>query len=44
VASLKEYWSMTEGVFYCLYDRKRSLAFKKAIQNTVRKGDIFGTQ
>ncbi len=31
---------MTEGVFNCLIDTKRSLAFRKAIQKTVRKGDI----
>jgi predicted RNA methylase len=31
---------MTEGVFNCLYDKKRTLAFKKAIRQTVRKGDI----
>jgi predicted RNA methylase len=36
----KEYWSMTEGVFNCLIDKKRTLAFKKAIFNTVRKGDV----
>jgi predicted RNA methylase len=36
----KEYWSMTEGVFNCLIDKKRTLAFKKAIYNTVKKGDI----
>ena len=31
---------MTEGVFNCLIDEERSLAFKKAIENTVRPGDI----
>lgn len=36
----KEYWSMTEGVFNCLIDEERTKAFKKAIFNTVRKGDI----
>lgn len=36
----KEYWSMTEGVFNCLIDRKRSLAFKRAVFNTVQKGDV----
>lgn len=36
----QQYWSMTEGVFNCLIDEKRSLAFKKAIQKTVQKGDI----
>lgn len=36
----KEYWSMTEGVFNCLLDKDRTLAFKRAIDNTVRRGDI----
>ena len=36
----KEYWSMTEGVFNCLIDQKRTEAFKKAIKNTVKEGDI----
>jgi len=36
----KEYWSMTEGVFNCLSDKKRTDAFKKAINNTVKRGDI----
>lgn len=34
------YWSMTEGVFNCLIDTRRTRAFSKAIENTVRKGDI----
>lgn len=37
---MSEFWSMNEGTFYCLYDRKRTLAFKKAIFNTVKKGDV----
>jgi len=40
MASLKEYWSMTEGVFFCLFDTKRTLAFKRAIKKAVRPGDI----
>lgn len=36
----KEYWSMTEGVFNCLIDKPRTEAFKKAIQSTVKSGDI----
>lgn len=36
----EQYWSMTEGVFNCLIDQKRSLAFKKAIKNTVKEGDV----
>lgn len=40
MASLKEYWAMTEGVFFCPFDTKRTLAFKRAIRKTVRPGDI----
>lgn len=36
----REYWSITEQTFYCLIDRKRTIAFKKAIKNTIKKGDI----
>lgn len=31
---------MTEGVFNCLIDKNRTEAFKKAIDNTVKNGDI----
>lgn len=31
---------MTEQTFYCLIDRERTIAFKKAIKNTIKKGDI----
>jgi predicted RNA methylase len=31
---------MTEGVFNCLIDKKRSLAFKKTIYNAVNKRDV----
>lgn len=34
------YWSMTEGVFNCLIDEERSMAFAKAIAATVRPGDV----
>jgi predicted RNA methylase len=34
------YWGGSDMVFQCLIDDKRALAFKKAIQNTVKKGDI----
>jgi predicted RNA methylase len=34
------YWSMTEGVFNCLIDAKRTSAFKNAIENSVKPGDI----
>jgi predicted RNA methylase len=36
----EQYWSMTEGVFNCLIDHKRSVAFKKAIERTVKAGDV----
>ncbi|QQR82340.1 50S ribosomal protein L11 methyltransferase [Candidatus Campbellbacteria bacterium] len=36
----EKYWSMTEGVFNCLIDSKRTLAFGKAIKNTVKPGDV----
>jgi predicted RNA methylase len=36
----KQYWSMTEGVFNCLIDTKRTKAFAKAIKHTVKKGDV----
>jgi len=31
---------MTEGVFNCLIDERRTLAFQSAIYNTVRAGDV----
>ena len=37
---MKQYWSMTEGVFNCLADRRRTLAFGRAIRKTVRPGDV----
>ncbi len=36
----EQYWSMTEGVFNCLIDKERSIAFKKAILKTVQKNDV----
>lgn len=36
----EQYWSATEGVFNCLIDEERTLAFAAAIQNTVCPGDI----
>lgn len=35
-----EYWSGNENAFYCLFDKDRTDAFKKAIKNTVKKGDV----
>ena len=40
MASLENYWPMTEGAFHCLIDEERTLAFKSAIENAVRPGDI----
>lgn len=31
---------MTEGVFNCLIDTKRTIAFEHAIKNSVKKGDV----
>ncbi len=36
----KQYWSMTEGVFNCLIDEERTKAFRSAILNTVKRGDV----
>jgi predicted RNA methylase len=36
----REYWSGADLVYYCLVDKKRALAFKKAIHKCVSKGDI----
>lgn len=37
---MKQYWSITEGVFNCLTDRQRTNAFRRAIRNSVRQGDV----
>lgn len=37
---VKEYWSITEGVFNCLIDKERTEAFKRAIENTVKTDDV----
>jgi len=39
-ASVNAYWSMTEGVYNCLIDAKRTRAFRAAIRRTVRAGDV----
>ncbi len=36
----REYWSITEGVFNCLIDEERTLAFQKSIAQTVSPGDV----
>lgn len=40
MTTANNYWSMTEGVFNCLIDEERTLAFGKAIASTVRPGDV----
>ena len=37
---MSEYWSGSDIVFNCLVDRKRVFALRKAINNTVKKGDV----
>jgi predicted RNA methylase len=37
---MKQYWSMTEGVFNCLADRHRTHAFARAIRSAVTRGCI----
>jgi predicted RNA methylase len=37
---MKQYWSMTEGVFNCLGDHRRTHAFARAIRNTVRRDSV----
>ncbi len=39
-AAPQVYWSNTEGVFNCLIDEERTIAFGKAISATVRHGDV----
>jgi protein arginine N-methyltransferase 1 len=36
----QKYWSMTEGIFNCLIDKERTIAFRKAIYKTIKAGDI----
>jgi predicted RNA methylase len=37
---MKQYWSLTEGSFNCLIDRRRTLAFSRAIRNVVCRGNV----
>ena len=36
----RTYWSMTEGVWNCLIDKKRTQAFIRAIRDAIRPGDV----
>jgi predicted RNA methylase len=36
----KKYWSVAEGAYCCLIDKKRTNFFKRSIFNTVKKNDI----
>jgi predicted RNA methylase len=38
--SMNDFWSMNEGTFACLHDRKRTNAFRRAIKKTVMKNDV----
>ena len=40
VSTTKQYWSGLEGIFCCLIDRQRTVAFQNAIKNTIRQGDV----
>ncbi len=37
---MKQYWSITEGVYNCLTDRTRTNAFRRAIRNSIRPDDV----
>lgn len=37
---MDDYWSMNEGVFACLHDSKRTNALRRAIKNSIKKGDV----
>ena len=37
---MSEFWSVNEGVFYCLFDQRRTNAFKRAIKASVKPGDV----
>ena len=37
---MKQYWSMTDGVFNCLVDRRRTRAFARAIRHTVHRHSV----
>jgi len=40
IEGTKKYWSVSEGAYCCLIDKKRTNFFKKSIFNTVKKNDI----
>ncbi len=35
-----EYWAGSDNVFQCLMDQRRALAFRDAIRNSVKSGDV----
>lgn len=37
---MSEFWSINEGTFFCLFDQKRTQAFKRAIKASVSPGDV----
>lgn len=37
---MNDFRSMNEGTFACLHDKKRATAFKRAINNSTKKGDV----
>lgn len=40
IDSRSEYWAGSDMVFQCLIDRRRVLAFRDAIRNAVKEGDV----
>ncbi|MGF1599791.1 MAG: 50S ribosomal protein L11 methyltransferase [Acidimicrobiales bacterium] len=37
---MSDFWSVNEGTFFCLYDPRRTRAFRRAIRATVAPGDV----
>lgn len=40
IEGVKKYWSVAEGAYCCLIDKKRTKFFKRSIFNTVKKNDV----
>ncbi len=40
MSTTKQYFSGLEGIFNCLIDEERTVAFQSAIRNTIRPGDV----